>query len=57
MTPDERLQLLDAALDGDISEADFLRMEAELTVDPGFRLQYYQLALDSIVCLNAKRPA
>ncbi len=50
MTPDERLQLLDAALDGDISEADFLRMEAELTVDPGFRLQYYQrIGLDCLL--------
>ncbi len=42
MTPEERSQLLDDVLDGDISEADFLRIEAELSIDPEFRKQYYQ---------------
>ncbi len=41
MTPAERQQLIDAALEGDISEADFLSLEAELTVDPAARRDYY----------------
>lgn len=41
MTPDERSFLIDAMLDGDISEADFLRLEAELTVDADVRAEYY----------------
>ena len=42
MTPDERTTLLDALLDGDISEADFLRLEAELSVDAEVRKAYYR---------------
>ena len=50
MTPEERLSLLDSLLDGDISEADFLRIEAELSVDPEVRNQYYQrLQLDLLL--------
>lgn len=42
MTPDERAELLDALLDGTISEADLLRIEAELTVDSEVRREYYR---------------
>ena len=42
MTPDEQTTLMDALLDGEISEADFLRLEAELTVDPAVRKAYYE---------------
>lgn len=41
MTPAERLVLIDALCEGDISEADFLRLEAELTIDPVARRDYY----------------
>lgn len=41
MSPEERTTLIDALLDGDISEADFLRLEAELHVDPAARRAYY----------------
>lgn len=41
MTPDERRKLIDALLEGDVSEGDFLRLEAELTVDPEARRDYY----------------
>jgi anti-sigma factor RsiW len=48
MTRDERNQLIDALLDGEISEADFLRLEAELHVDPQARRDYYdRLALSA----------
>ncbi|MDV6034548.1 MAG: hypothetical protein F9B45_31535 [Phycisphaera sp. RhM] len=42
MTPDERTTLFDALLDGDINEADFLRLEAELSVDAEVRKAYYR---------------
>ncbi len=41
MTPQERSLLIDALLDGDISEADFLRLEAEMSVDAAVRAEYY----------------
>jgi hypothetical protein len=41
MNPRERNQPVDAPLEGDISEADFLRLEAELSVDPAARRDYY----------------
>ena len=41
MTPAELKQLIDACLEGDLSEADFLRLEAELSVDPAARREYY----------------
>lgn len=41
MSPEERNTLIDALLDGDLSEADFLRLEAELHVDPTARRAYY----------------
>ncbi|WP_372897542.1 LamG-like jellyroll fold domain-containing protein [Stieleria sp.] len=42
MTPDEQTTLFDALLDGDINEADFLRLEAELSVDAEVRKAYYR---------------
>ncbi|TWT50042.1 FecR protein [Thalassoglobus neptunius] len=41
MTEQELMKLIDALLDGDISEADFLRLEAELSVDSKARKAYY----------------
>ena len=42
----ERSQLIDALIDGEISEADFLRLEAEFSLDPTARQEYYdRLAL------------
>ncbi len=41
MTALERHQLIDALLEGEISEADFVRLEAELSVDPIARREYY----------------
>ena len=41
MNPGERSQLIDDLLEGVISEADFLRLEAELTIDPAAREDYY----------------
>ena len=34
MTSAELKQLIDAAIEGDISDADFLRLEASLAIDP-----------------------
>ena len=46
MNRQERNQLIDALIEGDISEADFLRLEAEFSVDPAARQEYYdRLAL------------
>jgi Concanavalin A-like lectin/glucanases superfamily/FecR protein len=42
MTPAERHQLIDALLEGEIAEADFVRLEAELSVDPAARREYYE---------------
>ena len=42
MTPAERHQLIDALLEGEITEADFVRLEAELSVDPAARREYYE---------------
>lgn len=41
MTPQERDQLLDDLLEGDITDADFLRLEAEMIVDSDARVAYY----------------
>jgi hypothetical protein len=41
MTPKEFSALVDAALEGAISEADFLRLEAELSIDPRARREYF----------------
>ena len=50
MSPQERSQLIDAMLNDDICEADFLRIEAELTVDPDARREYYdRLSLTALL--------
>lgn len=41
MKSEDRDQLLDDLLEGDISEADFLRLEAEMIVDEDARVAYY----------------
>ncbi|MCA9149384.1 MAG: FecR domain-containing protein [Planctomycetales bacterium] len=41
MTTEELRFLIDEALEGNISEADFLRLEAQLFVDPVARREYY----------------
>ncbi|QDV41257.1 FecR protein [Stieleria neptunia] len=60
MTPDEQSTLFDALLDGDISEADFLRLEAELSVDAEVRKAYYRrlemdLLLEEVAAEEAHR--
>lgn len=45
MKPDELRSLIDAALEGQISESDFLRLEAELAIDPEARQEYYDRVL------------
>ena len=42
MKSQERNQLMDALIEGEMSESDFLRLEAELSVDPGARREYYR---------------
>lgn len=49
MTPLERKQLIDSLLDGEISDADFLRIEAELSVDAVARQEYYDRAALSVL--------
>ena len=41
MPNEERDELIDALLEGDITEADFIRLEAEMIVDEGSRQAYY----------------
>ena len=45
MTVVELRELMDAALEGEITEADFLRLEAELTVDAAARREYLDRVL------------
>lgn len=40
MKPNERDELIDALIEGDITEADFIRLEAEMLVDPLARKAY-----------------
>lgn len=42
MNPSDRSRLIDALIEDDISEADFLMLEAEMSVDPQVREEYYQ---------------
>ncbi len=42
MTHEERDQLMDDLLENNITEADFLRLEASLIIDPSVRRAYYQ---------------
>lgn len=52
MTPSERRQLIDSLLEADISEADFLRLEAELSVDAAARREYYDRVTMSLLLEN-----
>lgn len=55
MTPRERDELIDRLLDRDITEADFLRLEAELHVDPAAREAYYErLTLHTLLGAETK---
>ncbi|MEO8352596.1 MAG: hypothetical protein ABI680_12740, partial [Chthoniobacteraceae bacterium] len=54
MNRSELNELIDALLEGDISEADFLRLEAELSVDPEAREAYYdRLTLTALLEIEA----
>ncbi|NNE90547.1 MAG: hypothetical protein HKN23_02775 [Verrucomicrobiales bacterium] len=55
MTAEERDELIDGLLDGEISEADFLRLEAEMHIDPEVRQAYYErLKLDTNLQVEAE---
>lgn len=50
MNQEERLVLIDSLIDGSITEADLLRIEAELTIDPAVRQEYFRhLQLDMLL--------
>jgi len=54
MSPNQRDRLIDALLDGEISEADFLILEAEMRIDSDVRTAYYQrLKLSEALRLEA----
>ena len=54
MNPTERNELIDALIENDISEADFLRLEAELSVDPVARKAYFhRVALSQALATEA----
>jgi hypothetical protein len=54
MNAKERNELIDALIDGDIFEADFLRLEAELTIDPTARKAYFdRIALSQALTTEA----
>ncbi|MDI1310998.1 FecR domain-containing protein, partial [Prosthecobacter sp.] len=54
MKENERNLLMDDLIDGEISEADFLRLEAEMTVDPAARRAYYdRIALSMLLKTEA----
>ena len=42
MNRSDRSRLIDALIEDDISEADFLLLEAEMSIDPQVREEYYQ---------------
>ncbi|MDA7598004.1 hypothetical protein N8813_03650, partial [bacterium] len=55
MKPEERDELIDSLLDDAISEADFLRLEAEMHIDPAVRQAYYErLKLDTNLQIAAE---
>ncbi|TWU19018.1 LamG-like jellyroll fold domain-containing protein [Allorhodopirellula heiligendammensis] len=55
MNREERLLLIDSLLDGSIDEANLLRIEAELSVDPQVRQEYYRrLQLDILLKREAE---
>lgn len=50
MNTEERSQLIDALIEGEISESDFVRLEAEMLVDPEVRREYYdRVQLDTLI--------
>lgn len=56
MKPAEQLALIDSLIDGSIDEADLLRIEAELIVDPEVRQHYYRgLQLNILLHLEAAK--
>ena len=58
MNPQERDQLIDALIEGDISEADFVRLEAEFSVDKEARQAYYnRLTLSAMLTEVANAPS
>ena len=58
MKPEELRQLIDELLDGACSEADFLRLEAELHVNPTARQAYYdRLKLHTALQLESEASA
>ena len=58
MNHTERNQLIDDLIEGDISEADFVRLEAEFSIDPAARQAYYdRLALSSLLTTEANAPS
>lgn len=55
MKQEERNELIDALLEGDISEVDFLRLEAELSTDPAARKAYFdRVALSQALAEEAR---
>ncbi len=55
MTLNERDSLIDELIDGSISEADFLRLEADMRVNPEARQSYYRrLKLDHALLAEAE---
>lgn len=58
MTRRERDNLLEGLIEGDLSEADVIRIEAELTVDPAARQDYYdRLSLTALLETEASSEA
>lgn len=56
MKQGELESLIDALLDSDLSEADFLRLEAEMQVRPEIRQLYYKkLRLDTLLSIEAEQ--
>ncbi len=55
MTRRERSELIDGLIDGALPESDFLRIEAELSVNPAARREYYdRLALGAMLEAEAR---
>ena len=57
MTPSERARLMDDLLENQISEADLIRLEAELSVDAEVRQEYYNRLALSILLESEARQA
>ena len=58
MNHQERDQLIDALIEGDISDADFVRLEAEFSVDKAARQAYYdRLILSAMLTTVANAPS